>query len=128
MGYDLHITRKDDWCDKDNDISLEEWLAAVAADPEMRLDGYAEARLPDGRVLRVESAGLAVWTAWSHNGKDGNMAWIDWSRGNVTAKNPDRPFRRKMWRLAQVLKARVQGDDGEFYDDWGDSDSGGTYP
>jgi hypothetical protein len=24
VGYDLHITRKEDWCDKDNDISLDE--------------------------------------------------------------------------------------------------------
>ena len=38
MGYDLHITRKADWCDEGNDISLEEWYAVVAAaDPKCAL-------------------------------------------------------------------------------------------
>ena len=128
MGYDLHITRKEDWCDKDNDISFDEWMSVVAADPEMRLDGYAEARLPDGKLLRTESPGLAVWTAWSHHGEDGNMAWFDIWKGNIEVKNPDEEVRRKMWRLAQVLKARVQGDDGECYDELGNSDSDEFFP
>jgi hypothetical protein len=39
-----------------------EWLALIQADPEMRFDGFAEAKTPDG-VSRYENQGLAVWEA-----------------------------------------------------------------
>jgi len=116
MGYDVHVTRRPNWWDKTGpEISLAEWIALVEADPEMRLDGYAEAKFREGRVLRVESDGLAVWTGYSghHNG---STVWFDWRRGNVVVKNPDVEILKKMGSLAQILSARVQGDDGEFYD------------
>jgi hypothetical protein len=116
MGYDVHITRKEDWADPDGPaISLEEWLAVVAADPEMRLDGYAEAHR-DGSVLRMECEGLAVWTAYSGHGLNGNMAWFLFNDDRIVVRNPDNEILRKMWTLARALSARVQGDDGEFYD------------
>jgi hypothetical protein len=68
----------------------------------MRLDGYAEAQIPGG-VFRIESPGIAVWTAWSRHGQDGNMAWFDQAAGNVNVKNPDVEILRKMWTLAQRL-------------------------
>ena len=34
MGYDLHITRRQDWCDVGNDISKEEFIALVKANAE----------------------------------------------------------------------------------------------
>ncbi len=46
MGYDVHITRKAEWSDDESAITLGEWLSVVDADPEMRLDGFAEANLP----------------------------------------------------------------------------------
>jgi prepilin-type processing-associated H-X9-DG protein len=117
MGYDVHITRKKEWSDKKGPkISLAEWIALVKADPDMRLDGYAEAELEDGSILRVENEGLSVWTAYSRHGEKGNMAWFDFHRGNVDVKNPDLEILQKMWSLAQALSAKVQGDDGEFYD------------
>jgi hypothetical protein len=116
MGYDVHITRKTDWFDDEPAIPLEEWLSTVAADPEMRLDGYAEALLPSGDTLRVESEGLAVWTAYSRAGVGGGQAWFDYQDGNVVVKDPDREIRAKMWRLAQTLQAKVQGDEDEVYD------------
>ena len=120
MGYDLHITRRSFWPLRDNDITLDEWLAVVANDPEMRLDSFAEAPLPDGQVLRTEDPTLAVWTAHPRHGVDGFMAWMWLSDGNIDAKNPDEEVRRKLWRLAQALNARVQGDDGEFYNEFGE--------
>jgi hypothetical protein len=119
MGYDLHITRKSDWPLRGNDITLDEWLSVVPADPEMRLDGFAEAPLAGGQVLRVEDASLAVWTAYPGHGADGGMALMCLSGGNIDTKNPDEDIRRKLWRLAQALNARVQDDDGEFYDEFG---------
>jgi len=116
MGYDIYITRKVNWFDKDGkDISLSEWLAFVHSDPEMRLDGFAEAATPDGDTIRIESEGLSVWTAYSGHMKDSNMAWFDFRDGHVVVKNPDKEIRQKMHQIAQRLHGRVQGDDGEYY-------------
>ncbi len=122
MGYDVHITRKDNWCDEDGPaISLDEWLAYVDGDPEMRLDGFAEATLPDGAVLRVECPGISVWTAYSGHGIGGNMAWFNHAEDSITVKNPDREILGKMVRIAQALSAKVQGDECEVYADDGSS-------
>jgi hypothetical protein len=115
MGYDLHITRADTWVDsKAVPISSEEWAAYVAADPEMRMEGFAETEV-DGRTLRVESPGLAVWVAYSGHGRDGNMAWFDHVSGEIVVKNPDREIIGKMKRIAAHFRAKVLGDDGESY-------------
>jgi hypothetical protein len=116
LGYDVHITRKPGWSDLDGpQISLAEWVAVVEGDPEMRLDGYAEAKVPNG-MLRIERDGLAVWIAYSGHMKAGNMAWFDFRNGNIAVKNPDSEILTKMWSLAQRLSATVQGDEGELYD------------
>jgi hypothetical protein len=115
MGYDLHITRAADWSESETiPIALEEWLAYVASDTEMRLDNVAEAEV-DGQVLRLEGAGIAVWTAFSGHGVGGNMAWFHYFDGNVDVKNPDREILGKMLQIAERLGATVQGDDGEQY-------------
>ena len=115
MGYDLHITRADDWVDESYpSIPLKEWLDYVESDPEMRLDNVAEADTPDG-TLRYENVGLAVWTAYARDGEAGNHAWFDFRNGRIVVKNPDEQIIAKMCRVADALQARVQGDDGEFY-------------
>jgi hypothetical protein len=137
MGYDVHIIRAAEWSESEaTPITLEEWLAYVAPDPEMRLDGFAEARTPDGRVIRVEGAGLSVWTAWPGEGEGDNHAWMDYRRGRIVVKNPDPAILTKMCAIAERLTAKVQGDDGESYpeasdgqeDDTGDSSSEPKFP
>jgi hypothetical protein len=117
MGYDLHITRQQDWFDDEIDkkISLEEWKTYVANDPEMRLDNYAEATTTSGELIWTESEGLSVWTKYSGNGMKGDFAWFDYYNGNIECKNPDEEIIRKMLFIAQQLSAKVQGDDGEEY-------------
>ena len=120
MGYDVHITRKEDWSDEDGpDIAIDEWLSLVNGDPEMRLDGFAETQTAEGSLVRMESAGLSVWTAYSGHEEDGNKAWFDYHSGGITVKNPDKEILIKMWQLAQQLSATVQGDEGEQYDQSG---------
>lgn len=117
MGYDIHITRKEDWSDEEGiEISLDEWKQYIDADPEMRLDGFAEAELPDGGALRVEDEGIAVWTKWSQHEIDGGMAWFNYFEDHISVKNPDEEIFKKMYQIAQALNAEVQGDDGEIYD------------
>jgi hypothetical protein len=115
VGYDVHITRTADWTlSEEIPISLDEWRAYLEQDPEMRLAGYAEAQVGDG-VLRVESEGLSVWTAYSRDGVGGNMAWFDYRSGEVVVKNPDDEILSKMRQIAERLGAHVIGDDGESY-------------
>lgn len=117
MGYDVHITRADEWLDSDaKPITLEEWTAYVASDPDMRLDGFAETPLRGDGALRYESEGLAVWTAYSGHDKAGNMAWFDHRDSRIVVKKPDEEILQKMRSVANALHARVQGDEGEFYD------------
>ena len=102
MGYDLHISRRKQWTDTGSDITAREWLDYVAGDVELKLSPK------DG----------PHWAIW--NGpSELPQPWIDWDDGQLYSKNPDEPLIRKMCGIARVLDARVQGDDGEFYDDSG---------
>jgi hypothetical protein len=122
MGYDVHITRREDWCERAGPaISIEEWSKLLAQDAEMRLDGYAEISAPDGTTIRIEEEGLAVWTAYSVHQENGNRVWFSFYDGNITCKNPDAEILMKMWRIAQKLSAIVQGDEGESYDEYGEA-------
>ena len=118
MGYDLHITRQENWFDDDRgrQITLEEWKQYVASDNEMRLDNYAEATTTDGETIWTACEGLSVWLGYSENGRDGNYAWFNYSRGNIDVKNPDDEIIKKMLQIAAKLNAIVQGDDGEIYE------------
>lgn len=121
MPYDIHICRSENWFEADeNPITLEEWLAYVERDPEMKLDGYAEATSPSGEVIRIESEGLAVWTAYSKHGLNGNMAWFDYGNGEIRVAHPDSEIFGKMAAMASFFAARVQGDDGELYGSQGE--------
>jgi hypothetical protein len=120
MGYDVHITRKQHWADEEEEaiISLAEWEAYVAADPEMRLDNHAEALVRDtDQTIWVDSEGLSMWLSYSKNGRAGNYAWFSYEGDRVTVKNPDEEILGKMLAIAHALGARVQGDDGEYYDE-----------
>ncbi len=118
MGYDVHITRKENWFDEDgsDNISVTEWTEYIKRDSEMRLDNFAEATATNGEYVRVEAQGMSVWTKYSKDGLGGNHAWFWPSNGNIVVKNPDIEIRNKMIDIAGHLNAKVQGDDGEFYD------------
>ena len=113
MGYDVHITRREDWSDTEGpDIPEADWRSVVEGDPELRLVGAAERATPGGEILRYEDQDLAEWSG--HPAED--VVWFDFWHGQVIVKNPDELTLAKMRQLARMLQARVQGDDGEFYD------------
>ena len=118
MGYNLYITKKENWFEEDdsNNISPTEWKDYLKADSEMRLDNFAEATATNGEYIRIESEGMSVWTKYSRAGLDGNHAWFWPDNGNIVVKNPDIEIRNKMIDVARQLKAKVQGDDGELYE------------
>ena len=99
MGYDLHITRAEEWSQNNGqEITLDEWLAVVRADPELTPD-------PEN------GEGFARWSGPSKYPEP----WIAWFRGNISSKNPDRAILGKLLQLASLFHAKVQGDDGEEY-------------
>ncbi len=101
MGYDVHITRAEHWSENEgHQITPSEWHDVINSDPDLRLAGY-------------NGPHFAIWDA---HPKDGE-AWLDWHDGNITTKNPDEPLLNKMVDIATRLNAKVQGDDGELYDD-----------
>lgn len=99
MGYDLHITRKEFWSDDDGPaITLDEWLAYVAQDPEIELDPQNPG--PENYVI---TSHLDRWPLWWHRS------------GELNTKNPDHRAIAKLVQIAQKLDARVLGDDDEIY-------------
>ena len=97
MGFDVHITRANDWAhNKDQEISAEEWLHYVEEDNEL-------ARDPQNGDY------AAVWVDRARCPE----AWLDWFEGNIYTTNPDQQTLAKMLRVASDLRARVQGDDGK---------------
>lgn len=116
MGYDVHITRASSWLDSEElPITLEEWLSYIKNDAEMRRDDQATAFVDGKPVLTYENPGLTVWTAWSENEPDGNMAWFDYRDGRIIVKNPDEEILDKMKQIAVALDAKVIGDEDEEY-------------
>lgn len=118
MGYELHITRQENWFDDDSSqqISFDEWIQVLSNDKDMRLDNFAEFTTTDGDTIRVESEGLSVWTKYSGNGLNGNYAWFDYRKGRIVCKNPDDEIISKMLDIAKLLNAKVQGDEEEIYE------------
>ena len=99
MGYDLHITRRKRWSEKGGDIGADEWLAYVKGDRELRL-------------CPTNGPYFAEWSGTSE--LDG--PWLDWSSGEIYAKNPGPALITKMVAIARQFDGTVQGDDGEIYE------------
>jgi hypothetical protein len=99
VGYELHITRRNHWSDEGCDITRDEWLTLVANDPELT-------------IHPVLGDGYAIWNGPS----EFEDPWLRWRRGNINTTRPDDALYAKMLDLAAKLGARVQGDEGEFYD------------
>ncbi|MCD2424928.1 hypothetical protein LQ567_19245 [Niabella pedocola] len=116
MGYELHITRRENWADEDPAaaISLQEWMELVKNDPKMQLDHEATAATTSGDAIAVDSEGLSVWTAYSRDGIEGNHARFSYHAGTIDVKNPDAEIIDKMLAMAMQLRAKVVGDDGEL--------------
>jgi hypothetical protein len=99
MGVELHITRAEHWSENDDQqIGVDEWLAYVASDPELRL-------WPENGPHFVRWLGKSAY----------EEPWLEWSQGNIDSKWPDSALYCKMLEIARALGAKVQDDDGTCY-------------
>lgn len=113
MGYDVHITRRQEWSDEGEPrISESEWQKYVSTDKEMVMTGVAEHTNPKGEVIRITQPLLTEWRGHSSR----RTVWFSYFEGNLSVKNPDEETLEKLRSVASALNAFVQGDDGERYD------------
>jgi predicted transglutaminase-like protease len=112
-GYDLHITRAKDWTEsKKTPISLQEWKEFIKTDKEFRLVDAAETKnAKTAEVLKMQSEGMAIWA----DPKNKSECYFYYQEGEISVKNPEERIIDKMKIVAQKLKAKVIGDEGEEY-------------
>ena len=116
MGYDVQITRAENWSDKDAlPIFEDEWKAIVAPDSDLGITGFTEAQTPNDEVIRIESPLLTEWRGHSSQ----SPVYFTYRRNHISCKNPNHEILRKMLQIAAKLGAKVQGDEGEFYNESG---------
>ncbi len=117
MGYELHIIRKNDYenDEEESSITLEEWLQYVADDAELQLTNGYQMNIPNIDISWKDVPGFTLWGAHPENKPMGSL-WFNFWRGAISTKNPDEETIRKMLSIAEALNAKVQGDDNEYYD------------
>jgi hypothetical protein len=115
VSYEVHIHGAEDWVDAaENPIPREEWEVWVTNAPDFRFSetDYVTFRYEDGE--RNERP--AEWTKHP----DGEEFALYYYGGSVVTGNPDAHTVRRMVKIAD-LRARLQGDDGEFYGPGGEA-------
>ena len=108
MGYDVHISRRENWFDDEGPtIAASEFEAAVEHDPNLALVPVPTDRNGDPQPMAVLASDAQLR----------RESGLRWRAGRISSKNPSDLLLEAMCRLAERLDARVQGDDGEFYGD-----------
>jgi hypothetical protein len=121
MGYEVHITRKAaSWNDANDEatISLAEWQEYVTNDPEMQADDFLNPSNRTSVPTDWEIVGASIWVPYSRNGRDDYYARFIHQHDRITVSQPDEEILGKMLLVAYTLQARVQGDDGEYFDEY----------
>lgn len=110
MGYELHIEfETPDGADEPPPIPDETWFAWIEAQDDFERRERMERRLPDGRLLTMETPRLAIW----HDG--GREVPFGGTGASISVKNTDDAIIRRMLDVADDLGAVVVGDEGERY-------------
>jgi hypothetical protein len=121
MGYDVHITRKAvSWDDATDEaaISLAEWKEYVTNDPEMQPDEVTNPVSRTSQPTHWDLMGASIWAPYSKNGRGDYYARFIHQGDRITVSQPDEEILGKMLLIAYALQARVQGDDGEYFDEY----------
>lgn len=97
MSYDLHLHRRDFFADDKGagDITYDDWMR-LQQDPDFLARNHLS----------------ATWTAHP----DDVDVQVRYDEGVITVERADAPTIEASLRWAALLSARLQGDDGEFYE------------
>ncbi len=124
MGYEVYVTRRESWADEDGPyITLSDWLGYLSIDPSLQRD----VQFGSGRTKSnggYEESTHVIWTEWPGQG-DGKEARFYLDDGNVVASDTDVAIRQKLFVMAHVLEAKVQGAKGELYNSVGEPEGRG---
>lgn len=118
MSYSISIVRKNNWEDieEKSNITLGEWLNFIDKDEE--LEHPSKSDLTDNnRDYYKQKQGYCEWIAHSSFKEPFARPWFDYYKGQIIAENVDDETMLKMIAIAEHLKAKVQGQDGEFFDE-----------
>jgi hypothetical protein len=98
-GYDVHITRKENWFDESGPcISSQDLQRLLKADRSVHLDKQNKGQ---NFLVNLKQESFPLW-------QSSDLC-------NLETKNPSPAALRKLGSIAKFLDARVQGDDGEIY-------------
>lgn len=114
MAYDLHVIRTKSWLDKEGPVIEEkEWSSLVEADPSLKMVDTISGTTKQGATLTMGTNGKpsAEWVAPS-----GEKYWIILDKGKLYSSHASDELISKLKEIAVKLEARVQGDEGEFYE------------
>lgn len=118
MGYDVHIERIANLeLSEPVAITLDEWLAFVERDPEMKLTPVLEIVNPKtSEVIKLQGDGMATWAGCSK--VDGRPIGLTFTyrSGTVLTRYPHGDVERiqKLHAIAREFRAVVRGDGGEI--------------
>lgn len=114
MGYNIYITRAEvPYENEDSQITLKEWQHLIHKDRELEAINKLEIILPNGMTLSQENEGIAVWEYKIQNEKQ--QIYFHYSEGNILTEYGDALMIKKMKEIANRLKAKVIGEEGEAY-------------
>ncbi|WP_435207201.1 hypothetical protein [Micromonospora sp. bgisy143] len=104
MGYELHISRAEEYYDsEERPIALQDWLSYAEGNPALRAGewlGWGEERQ----------------SIFEYTCGDGSVVSLTWFEGGITIKGHfDSDPYREFGAIAGDLRANLQGDDGERY-------------
>lgn len=120
MSYDLHITRREVWSDTfGSEITLQDWLDYLSIDQSLQKDVRFESSRDTGTSTESDELTTVLWSEWPSRG-DGDEARLSLLNGNICATDADADLRQKMFVMAHVLGAKLQGEKGETYNSIGE--------
>ncbi len=123
MAYLVYIIRQNDYSDRleDSSITPGEWLNYAKDDPELQpaVAEVAFLNSEETTVINPEPESEITDFDWyGHPGSDADtIPLLFFHVRSIATKYPDKHTIGKMIKIAAVMKARVRGDDGEYYDE-----------
>ncbi|MBY8873275.1 hypothetical protein K7640_15680 [Micromonospora sp. PLK6-60] len=104
MGYELHISRAEEYYDsEEHPVALDEWLSYAESNSTLRVGGWLgwdEDRQP----------------IYEYTCADGSVVSLTWFEGAIEIKGHfDGDAYREFGALAEDLRGNLQGDEGERY-------------